>query len=114
MKAAPKKIENTFESQVKQSEEENQPVKAAEPVKKEDDSDFKKNLAAMLARGQLGSVKQAPKKPEPVEEVKEKIKLNVFEDEDGDEATQMQKLIEKQQNLASEETEAKMGILPLA
>lgn len=76
--------------------------------------DFKNTLAAMLARGQGGRQQTLqPKKAEPIEEVKEKIKLNVFEDDDGDEEAKVLKMIERQQNLAAEETEAKMGIMAL-
>ena len=56
------------------------------------------------------------KKPEPVvEETKEKIKLNVFDEESsGDEETKMEKRMERQNNLAKDETTRKLSIPKLA
>jgi hypothetical protein len=69
----------------------------------------------MLARGPMGRATVA-KKPEPVvEETKEKIKLNVFDEESsGDEETKMEKRMERQNNLAKDETTRKLSIPKLA
>jgi hypothetical protein len=76
-------------------------------VPNSENDEFKKNLAAMLLRGQNTQAK----KPEAVvEESKEKIKLSMFEDDDGDEEDRMKKMLDKQSNLASEETAIKMAI----
>lgn len=117
-KPVPKKMENTFEQQAKQAQEMPRSQTVKQPASKpesENNDDFKSTLAAMLARGQGGRQGTLPaKKAEPVvEEVKEKIKLNVFEDDDGAEETKVQRMIDRQQNLASEETDSKMAILPL-
>ena len=69
----------------------------------------------MLARGPMGRA-TVVKKPEPVvEETKEKIKLNVFDEESsGDEETKMEKRMERQNNLAKDETTRKLSIPKLA
>lgn len=93
-----------------------QPKERAQTIKQPaaanpETDEFKNTLAAMLARGPGGRQNSVVHKPQQ-EESKQKIKLNVFEDDDEDEAERMKKMLERQSNLASEETEIKLGIPP--
>ena len=109
----PSKIDNSWMK--KTDEEKPKFVPAAAPKKLEQTDDFKNSLASMLARGPMGRAMTVVKKPEPVEEEnKEKIKLTVFDEDSGDEETKMEKMFERQNNLAKDETTRKLSIAKLA
>jgi len=85
-KPEPKKITNTFQADVQadfEAKQRSATIKVTAPKKDEGD-DFKNTLAAMLARG-AGRPSVAVKAAPVVEEPKEKIALNVFDEDSGDE-----------------------------
>ena len=52
----------------------------------QDGGGFKNSLEALLAKGNpmAGGRKKTTKQPEPIEEEKEKIKMDIFNDQDDD------------------------------